>query len=149
VRSYPFAKNLALEGRPSSIGLLLNREPIAVFGNTGATTAYAHSGVYVKGSLYVAVGNRVVCVSPCPFQYKWSVQADAATCFGIYFEELHQALISHGELEIARISEGGQLIWSTKGADIFTGELSLHPQFIEVVDFNGKTYRFNYENGLP
>jgi hypothetical protein len=150
-RRYPFAKNLTREERPSSMhGLLLNGEPVAVFGNAGGPSAvHAHSGVYVKGSLYISVGYSVVCVNPFPFQYKWSLQTDSFTCFGIYFEERHRALISHGELEIVRISEAGQLIWSASGADILSEGFSLHPQFVEVVDFNGQTYRFKYENGQP
>ena len=150
-RSYPFAKNLAPQVRSSSVhGLLLNGEPLAVFANGGGASAvHEHSGVYVNGSLYIAVGDSVVCLNPSPFQYKWSLQVDSATCFGVYYQGHHHALISHGELEIARISEDGQLLWSASGADVFSEGFSLLPHFIEVVDFNGQTYRFQYEHGLP
>jgi len=77
------------------------------------------------------------------------LQVDSATCFGVYYQGHHHALISHGELEIARISEDGQLLWSASGADVFSEGFSLLPHFIEVVDFNGQTYRFQYEHGLP
>jgi outer membrane protein assembly factor BamB len=150
-RNYRFAKNLAPRDRPSSVhGLLLNGEPLAVFANGGgASSVHEHSSVYVNGSLYVAVGDSVVCLNLSPFDYKWSVQVDSATCFGIYYDERHRALISHGELEIARISEDGRLLWSVSGADIFSEKFSLLPQFVEVLDFNGQTYRFQYERGLP
>ena len=148
-RSYPFARNLASRDRASSVhGLLLNGEPIAVFGSGGgASGVHAHSATYVNSLLYVAVGDSVVCVELSPFELKWSVKVDEATCFGIYFQAEHKALISHGELEIARISETGRVLWSASGADIFSERFSLLPQFIEAVDFNGRTYRFKYENG--
>ena len=68
--------------------------------------------------------------------------------FGIYFDESHSAFISHGELKIVRLSAAGQIVWSESGADIFSEGFALHPQFIEVIDFNGKIYRFRYEDGL-
>jgi hypothetical protein len=79
----------------------------------------------------------------------WSVKVDSATCFGIYFDENHSAFISHGELEIARLSAVGKIIWRQSGADVFSERFALHPQFIEVIDFNRQTYRFRYEDGLP
>lgn len=151
LQKYRFAKELAPGYRPSSIrGLWLKGEPIAVFSNAGgANRAYANSAVYVDGLLYIAVGNNVVCVCLDPFKYEWSLEVDWATCFGIHFNAEHQALISHGELAIARISKSGAILWSSGGADIFTGEFALLPQFIEAIDFNGKTYRFNYDDGEP
>jgi hypothetical protein len=151
LKKYPFAKDLAPDYRPSSIhGFWLNGKPTAVFSNAGgATTVTEHSAVYLDGRLYIAVGNGVVCVRTDPFEHEWSLQVDSATCFGIHFDAGHQALISHGELEIARISKSGSVLWSTGGADIFTGEFSLGPQCIGVTDFNGKRYRFKYEDGQP
>lgn len=72
-----------------------------------------------------------------------------ATCFGIYFDEDNSALISHGELKIARLSEVGKILWRQSGADIFSEGFVLHPKFIEVIDFYKQTYWFRYEDGVP
>jgi hypothetical protein len=84
-----------------------------------------------------------------PFEIEWFVQVDAATCFGIYFDVPHSALISHGELEIARLSYDGAILWSRSGADIFSEGFSMLPGYVEAIDFNGQAYRFDYETGLP
>jgi hypothetical protein len=44
-------------------------------------------------------------------------------------------LISHGELEIARLAEDGSILWQTSGTDIFSEAFALRPEFIEAVDF--------------
>jgi hypothetical protein len=149
VRGYRFARNLAEDSRPSSIhGIALDGEPLAVFGRGGGcSVVHAHSLAYVRGLLYVAVGDCVVCVELKPFAFKWVLQTDPATCFGVYFEERHGALISHGELEIVRFSPEGTMIWRASGADIFSGPLSLMPHCIEAVDWNGHMYRFSYVDG--
>jgi hypothetical protein len=56
-------------------------------------------------------------------------------------------MVSHGELEISRVSDDGVLLWSSSGADIFTEGFSLKPECIEVADFNGRKYRFSYASG--
>jgi hypothetical protein len=147
LKKYPFAKDLAPGSWSSVHGLWLNGEAIAVFSNSGGpTTVTANSAVYLDGLLYLAVGKSVACVRPRPFEYKWSLQVDQGSCWGIHFDRTHQALISHGELEIARFSTSGMLLWSCAGEDIFT-EVSLLPQFIEAIDWNGKGYRFTYDGG--
>lgn len=149
VRSYEIEHDLSTESAPSSVhGLILDGVPIAVFGRSGgASGVHEHSAAYVDGSLYLAVGDCVVCVGLRPYRFQWMLQTDFATCFGIHFDARHRALISHGELEIARFSTDGNLIWSTSGADIFTGPLSLHPDCVEAVDWNEQVHRFRYEDG--
>ncbi|MFC4309373.1 hypothetical protein ACFPN2_09800 [Steroidobacter flavus] len=149
VRSYPVEHNLTVDSRPFSIhGLILNGAPLAVFGRGGGpSSVHQHSGVYVDSSLYLAVGDCVVCVELKPFRFQWMLETDSATCFGIHFDTHHQALISHGELEISRFSNDGRLLWNASGADIFTGEFSLHPQYVQAIDWNDRVYRFRYEDG--
>jgi hypothetical protein len=148
-RHYSFARNLANQSRPASVhGLILDGSSLAVFGRGGGPSGvHEHSLVYVEGLLYLAVGDCVVCVDPKPFSFKWMLQTDSATCFGIHFDERHRALISHGELEISRFSSDGNLMWSVSGADIFTGRFSLHPTYVEAIDWNGNVYRLSYDDG--
>ncbi len=110
---------------------------------------HEHSAVFRNGFLYLAVGDRVACLSLQPAEVIWSIEVDSATCFGIYFYEPRSAFISHGELEIARLSEDGAILWRESGADIFSEGFALLPDCVEAVDFEKRIYRFRYEDGLP
>lgn len=149
VRRYSFEKHLDKEYRPSSIhGILLNGEPLAVFGSSvGGTGIHEHSAILLNDDIYLAVGNHLACMALQPFKLKWETEPDEATCFGIHYEPAHSALLSHGELEIARLSTDGKVLWRSSGADIFTGEFELQLKYIQVADFNGKVYRFSYDTG--
>lgn len=149
VRRYGFSKHLDNEYGPTSIhGVLLNGEPLAIFGDSGGCSAiHAHSAVVLGDLIFFAVGRHVVCFRPEPFEYMWALQTDSATCFGVHYDRTRHALLSHGELEIARFTKEGLLLWSASGADIFTEGFVLGPQFVEVRDFEGENYRFNYADG--
>lgn len=148
-RSYIFAKNLDSEFRTSSAhGILLNEKPLAVFGDGGgASCVHPHSAIFLNGLFFFAVGRHVVCVCLEPFKFLWALQTDEATCFGVHYNEMHDALISHGELEISRFDQTGAKIWSSSGADVFSEEIELNKQFVEAQDFSGKKYYFNYDTG--
>ncbi|HJU39058.1 MAG TPA: hypothetical protein VJ724_05750 [Tahibacter sp.] len=131
-------------------GLVVDGEPVALFlGGSGASGVHAHSAVVVRGFVYIAVGNRVACVRPRPYALVWSTVVDVATCFGVHHDAAHDALISHGELEIARVDDAGGIVWSTPGRDIFTGAIALHGDCIEAIDFAGTAHRFDYASGFP
>ena len=149
LRKYPVELNLDPEYRSSSVhGVLVDGTPLAVVGNAGgASGVHAQSVIHVADSIYLAVGYSVVCFSLQPFGVKWVLQVDPATCFGVYYQPLHDALISHGELCVVRFSPAGKVIWSAGGADIFSEGFSLGTRHIEVVDFNHQHYRFGYLDG--
>jgi hypothetical protein len=149
VRSYPFAKSLDVPAHPVSVhGVLLDGEPLAVFGATGgATGVHYHSALYLNGALYLAVADRVVCLRLHPFEFSWALRIDTATCFGIYFHYSTGSLISHGELDISRFTEDGEIVWQSGGRDIFTGEFTLGDDAVSAIDFNGAEHRFRYSDG--
>ena len=149
-RAYPFELNLAGKGeRPSSVhGVLIDGSPVAIFGTSGgATGVHEHSLLSLERIHYLAVGPFVVSFADAPFQLRWCLKVDFATCFGVHFHEPSGALISHGELEVCRFSQSGKVIWSAGGADIFTGNLEILPEQVHVTDFNGRVYCFSYESG--
>ena len=150
VRSYPVEVELDPADHSSSThGLFLNEEPLAVFSNSGgATGVHSHSAVYVDGSLYLAIGNTIVSLRLSPFKVLWKLKADVCTCFGVHYDPARQALISHGELSIARFSSDGAILWSTVGKDIFWGRLTLRPRHIEAIDFGDRLYRFDFSEGM-
>ena len=148
---YPVEVNLDPQNRPSSVhGLLLAGSPIALFANSGGTSGvHEHSAVFVDGFLYLAVGDSVICLSLLPFQVRWKFKADDATCFGVYYDQPHNALLSHGELSITRFNRDGTVVWAASGADIFSEGFSLHSQYVEAIDFGGRLYKFKYSDGKP
>jgi hypothetical protein len=148
VREYAFAKRLSNEDASNAIhGILLNGQPLAVFGDYRCTAVHQHSAVFHEGHVLLAVGGQVVCLRPSPFEFKWQLEVDEGACFGIHFHPELGALISHGELEIARFTDEGRILWASSGADIFSGGFLLLPNHIEAVDFNGRAYCFNYATG--
>jgi hypothetical protein len=113
----------------------------------GATGIHEHSAILHGGRYIVAVG-RYMCSLRLPLlELEWSTPVDTATCFGVYRSLKHACYISHGELEIARVSYSGEIVWSASGKDIFTGHFTLLEDFIEVVDFNDEKYRVELADG--
>ncbi|MFX5957076.1 hypothetical protein ABTF01_22020, partial [Acinetobacter baumannii] len=51
---------------------------------------------------------------------EWCLCVDTMTCFGVYWDVPNEALISHGEIQISRLSLEGEEIWAATGEDIFT-----------------------------
>ncbi|MBY0238142.1 MAG: hypothetical protein K2X55_02400 [Burkholderiaceae bacterium] len=148
-RRYDIELDLSGKYRHSSVhGVIIDDIPTVIVGASGGVTGiHARSMLEVEDRAYLAVGPYVVCFSPSPFQYHWVLEVDPATCFGVYFHARTGALLSHGELEIARFTSSGEIIWSESGVDIFSEEFALHDDFVEATDFNGDVYRFSYVDG--
>lgn len=148
-RKYQVEVDLARDGYMSSVhGVLLNGEPLVVIGaGGGASGVHPHSAIAIDDQIYVAVGDSVVCLSLAPLQIVWSTQVDSATCFGVHYQRERSALLTHGELEIARIDGAGKIVWRASGADIFSEGFNLERDAAMAVDFNGDVYRFDYETG--
>ena len=149
-RCYPAEFDLSEEGYlPTSIhGVLIDGEPAMVLGDGGgASGVHSHSLVLLGDWVFVAVGRHVVRFTLGSAGLDWILQTDEATCFGVHWSQEHAALISHGELEIARFSEDGELVWSSGGADIFTEGLEIKDRGVEAVDFYGRRYVFDVSTG--
>ena len=137
-------------GEPAwnKVGVWVGDNAMALIGASGgATVLHEHSALVLEERLYLAAGDQVACLSLAPFGLDWSVRADHATCFGLHFEPKRGALIVRGEMEISRLDRQGQILWQTGGRDIFTGDLHLRSDFLEVEDFNSERYRFDYDTG--
>lgn len=136
---------------PTSIhGVLLDDAPLAVFGAAGGCSAvHANSALTLDAKLYLAVGDTVVCFALDERTLCWATVVDPATCFGLYHQRERDALSSHGELEIARLDKHGSVLWASAGADIFSEGICLRHKCVDVTDFNGRAYRFDYQDGRP
>ena len=78
---------------------------------------------------------------------KIAVNVDSATCFGIHPTFDGRALISHGELEVSRVTMSGEILWRVGGADIFSEGLSVTKTEVHVEDLNHDRYVFDIETG--
>ncbi|WP_146432486.1 hypothetical protein [Blastopirellula retiformator] len=139
--------------RPRSfhvVRVLRNDEEIAsciLIAGGGASAIHDNSAVPVEDVLYIAVGDQLAALSLPTLKLTWSAQADNATCFGVFYCEQRDCLITHGELTIARFSRAGKVEWQTGGPDIFTGQCKLEEDAVRVVDFNGDVYRLRLDDG--
>ena len=149
LRTYDTETRLDSENLTSVHGVRIDGKWSSVFGASGGrSTVHQHSAIEVDGRLYLAVGDQVVCLNLMTGLKQWSRRVDPATCFGIYWDSPHEALISHGELQISRLSLTGDEIWSAGGADIFSEGFRCLRNGIQVVDFNRSVYLFDYQTGM-
>jgi hypothetical protein len=113
----------------------------------GSTGVHPYSAFARDDTCFVAVGPYVCALKLPTLRLLWHTCADPATCFGIYDASGYASIISHGELEIARLSYLGQLLWSASGRDIFSEGFELHKYHAEAIDFGGTRYKFELETG--
>lgn len=113
----------------------------------GASGVHSRSVVVVDDRCFVAVGPFAVALQLPSLTLLWSSEVDSATCFGLYVSSDGKALLSHGELEVARVSFGGEILWQASGADIFSEGLVVDHGVVRVVDFNGRSYVIDETTG--
>ena len=113
----------------------------------GATGIHKHSVVLLKGKCYIAVSDMLCALTLPELKLLWATKVDEATCFGVHYSLENDCLISHGELEIARVDFTGKIIWAAGGKDIFTGKLRLDEKYVYVTDFNEEVYQIKMETG--
>lgn len=153
-RSYEHEYLLEPAYRPSSRhGLACIQEGevrgSAILGASGGGTGiHEQSCVLLEDRCFVAVGDRVACLSLPNLALLWQAEADGATCFGLYATADEQHVLVHGELEISKRAVGGQKEWGFSGRDIFTGACALTERAVVVTDFSGQRYSIDLERGL-
>lgn len=116
--------------------------------STGGGSGVHAQSAFVRGdTCFVAVGPFVCALELPTLRLLWQTRTDTATCFGIYDAPGYASIISHGELEIARLDYSGRLLWSESGRDVFSEGFELHEHYAEAIDFDGTRYRFDLETG--
>lgn len=151
--SYRHEFLLDLEHHPSPMhGLqyLIDGEPCgsAVLGASGgATGIYERSCAVLADRCLVAVGDRVAALRMPDLGLIWQAKPDVATCFGLHVAPDELQVVVHGELEISKITVGGQKEWAFFGNDIFTGACGIREGTLVVKDFNGEVYFIDLKTG--
>jgi hypothetical protein len=101
------------------------RQSCILLAGGGASRVHEHSIAIVENTCLLAVGDTLCSLALPSFEILWHCQVDHATCFGVYFSANHYCLISHGELEIARVGLSGEVVWRSGVTDIFSRHQSL------------------------
>jgi hypothetical protein len=138
---------------PSTFGVKLfdkgNLFKSAIIGsNGGGTGIHNNSVIYEESRFLICCSDSIFCLSIPDLKLIWKIKADQFTCFGIF--KYQDNYIVHGELEISRLDNNGNILWQQSGADIFTtlsgqNGFKLTDTFIEVADFENRIYRFDYD----
>jgi hypothetical protein len=153
VQQYDREYCLVKEYRPVSKYGLVCREPegathsCILLAGGGVSRVHEHSAVVVNGSCFVGVGNMLCSLSLPTLDLRWATKVDTATCFGVYYSAQYDCLLSHGELEVARVSLRGEIVWSASGKDIFSEGFRIVGDYVETVDFNREVYRIDIATG--
>ncbi len=113
----------------------------------GASGIHEHSAVIVNESCIIAVGQHIASLAIPTLELQWSKCVDWATCFGVYFCEEHDCLVSHGELEVTRLTREGRIEWQSSGADIFTNGFEILANAVHVTDWDDQDYWFDIHTG--
>jgi hypothetical protein len=147
-RVYSLGESLVLTFRHGVLSFQGNRLLASLLlESVGPSGVNIRSLLILGDTAYVVVGPHIVALSIPTLEVIWSTPADDAQCFGIHPGPDERSLISHGELEIARLSLSGEILWRTAGADIFTGSIEFSPHVVKVRDFKDDLYLIDMETG--
>jgi hypothetical protein len=123
----------------------------AAIGSSGGSSVLHETAMVVeKDRILLCCSDSVFCLSIPLLALLWRTKADAATCFQIF--RYKESYIVHGELEISRLDQNGNILWQRSGRDIFVtpdGQecCLLAEQHILATDWEYNRYVLDYENG--
>lgn len=99
------------------------------------------------GTLYLPCGSEVAALHLPSLDVRWRTESDLACVNGLHEIPGEEALIVRGELTVARVEPDGRVAWEQYGRDIFSGELRIVGDAVEVTDWNEDLYRFRLTDG--
>jgi len=107
----------------SKLGIQLKKEVIIqqsaiILSSGGGTAVHETCCVADNDRLVICCGNSVFCLALPSLSFQWQTKADDSACFEIVKHT--DGYIMHGELEITRLNNTGEIVWSISGPDIFT-----------------------------
>ena len=120
---------------------------VVLIGVGGRTAAHESSLVRVGSTCFVACGDSVFALNFPSLELLWVRRVDFATCFGVYWCENFDSLITWGELNVCRLDSRGNELWSVAGTDILTESFEIKGGHIWVTDYVGDKLRISIESG--
>jgi outer membrane protein assembly factor BamB len=124
----------------------------AIIGSdNGETVIHKTSVIVEKNRLLVCCSDTVFCLSIPDLDLLWRTKADDITCFEIYGYQ--DSYIIHGECEISRLDNDGNILWQQGGDDIFItldgmDDLVITDNHIMATDWNNKKYKFDFNGRI-
>ena len=130
------------------VGDLKSPEASVILLGVGGATGIHNDSIAHSGNLcFIAAGDAVFSLKVPSLELQWCRKVDFATCFGIYWIESENCLITWGEVDVCRLTASGEIVWTASGADIFTERFKIHDSYIELTDFNNNKYKIDIQNG--
>ena len=130
------------------VGDLESPEASAILlGVGGATGIHIDSMAHNGNICFIAVGDALFSLKVPSLELQWCQKVDFATCFGVYWIESENCLITWGEVEVCRLTASGEIVWTASGADIFTEGFEIQNGHIELTDFNNDKYQVDIRTG--
>lgn len=120
-------------------------------GEGSATGIHTNSAVLHNSRLAICCCDSIFCLGLPALNLIWRVQADWATCFQIFMIE--DDYLVHGECDITRLTQAGEVKWKFSGADIFVsieGERAFELLEDQIVlrDFTNAKYVIDFDGNL-
>ncbi|WP_276166497.1 hypothetical protein [Zobellia alginiliquefaciens] len=114
----------------------------------GASGLHETSQIIEKERILVCCGDTIFCLGIPDLNLIWKSKVDEFTCFEIF--KIENGYIVHGEMEISRIDDDGQIVWKNGGADIFvsadkTDDFEISDNYIKALDWDKKVYKWDFD----
>lgn len=133
-------------GSKHGIRISCNGEKIRsaiISGHGGQTGIHVKSYSIKNDAIFICCGSSIYSLTIPSLKLNWTKELDMVTCFGIY--EFENDFIIHGEIDISRLTPGGDIKWQFSGRDIFVNienkkEFEIAGDVIKLTDFGNFTY---------
>ncbi|CAM4030396.1 Urease accessory protein UreD [Flavobacterium branchiophilum] len=117
----------------------------------GQNSVFKNSFIIEDDKIWIRVCNKIYCLEIPNLEIQWNREFDFATVFS--FVKIENDFITHGELEIKRITRNGEIVWSFAGRDIWVNiegkaELKIENDTIILFDFESNKYVLNFVGQL-
>jgi len=114
----------------------------------GASGLHETSQVIENNRILICCCDSVFCLELPTLNLIWRTKVDWATALQIH--KIDNGYIVHGELEITRIDNDGEIIWKNSGADIFVtpdgkDDFEISSGLIKVMDWDRKSYVWDFD----
>lgn len=112
----------------------------------GASSLSENSQIIENDRILICCSDCVFCLGLPTLSLNWKIKPDEITSFRIF--KIDGGYIIHGELQITRINNDGEIIWKQGGADIFVkpdgiDELEINKDYIKAVDWENRVYKWD------
>ena len=126
-------------------GIEINSAIIA--NDFGATGLHETSQVFSENQILICCGDSVFCLDIPTLTLNWKTKVDEITAFQIF--KLDDGYAIHGELQITKINQEGDILWQNSGRDIFItaegkNDFEIKDSYIQAKDWDHQIYRWNF-----